>query len=100
VNFVAWLLGLPRSRSLAARSWLRIGAPIALEDARPGFDIVVLQRGTGRQPGPDILAAPGHVGFFAALEGDFVRLLGGNQSDAVTVQRFPRAHVLGVRRLA
>lgn len=99
VNFVAWLLDLPRSKSLAARSWLRIGAPVAIADARVGFDVVVLQRGNAPQPGADMLDAPGHVGFFAGLDGDTVRVLGGNQGDAVTEARFPVARVLGVRRL-
>ncbi len=98
-NAVAWLLGLPRSNSVAARSWLRVGEPVALEEALRGFDVVVLQRGGGRQPGPEVLAAPGHVGFFTRLEGDLVYLLGGNQGNRVTVAPFPVERVLGVRRL-
>jgi uncharacterized protein (TIGR02594 family) len=101
-NYVAWLLRLPRSKSLAARSWLKVGTPIALTDARPGFDVVVLSRGEGEQPGPDVTAAPGHVGFFAGLEGErrsTVLVLGGNQGDEVSVSPFPVARVLGVRRL-
>jgi hypothetical protein len=57
-------------------------------------------RGTGKQPGPDVTAAPGHVGLFAGLEGTHVLVLGGNQSNGVSVARFPVARVLGVRRLA
>jgi len=100
VNYIAWLMRLPRSKSLAARSWLVVGRSVALADAEPGYDIVVLQRGSGRQPGPDVLQAPGHVGFFAGLEGDRVLVLGGNQGDAVSVARFPAGTVLGVRRLS
>ena len=110
VNYVCWLLRLPRSKSLAARSWLTVGIPIALESARPGFDVVILKRGEGEQPGPEVLAAPGHVGFFAGLEnvqrrtiGDpdtrRVLLLGGNQGDSVSVSPFSVSRVLGVRRL-
>jgi uncharacterized protein (TIGR02594 family) len=97
---VCWLLDLPRprSRSLAARSWLTVGRPVPLDEARPGFDVVVLRRGHN-SPGPEVLEAPGHVGFFAGDLGDDVLVLGGNQSDAVSVARFPSAHVLGVRRL-
>lgn len=101
VNYIAWLLRLPRSKSLAARSWLTVGTPIDARDASPGFDVVILKRGT--DDGPDVLDAPGHVGFFAGLEGErgeWVQLLAGNQGDAVTVQRFPFARVIGVRRLA
>lgn len=99
-NYVAWLLRLPRSKSLAARSWLTVGTPIGLLDAKPGFDVVILQRGDGVQPSADVLAAPGHVGWFAGLEGDQVLVLGGNQGDAVSIARFPKTRVLGVRRLA
>lgn len=101
-NYVAWLLRLPRSKSLAARSWLKVGTPIALLDARPGFDVVVLSRGGGEQPGADVIDAPGHVGFFAGLEGErrsTVLVLGGNQGDEVNVAPYSVARILGVRRL-
>ena len=100
VSFVAWILDLPRSRSLSARSWLLIGEPVALEDAAPGFDVVILKRGKGPQPGAEVLKAPGHVGFLAGWEGLDVLVLGGNQGNAVTVQRWPRSSVIGIRRLA
>lgn len=99
VNFVAWLLDLPRSKSLAARSWLLVGTPVAIEEAAPGFDVVVLKRGAN-QPGPEALNAPGHVGFLAGEAGMDVLVLGGNQGNAVSVARFPRAQILGIRRLA
>jgi len=100
LNALAWMLRLPRSKSAAARSWLTVGVPIALADARPGFDVVIFKRGSGPQPGADVIAAPGHVAMFAALEGDRVLVCGGNQGDAVSVASFPVADVLGVRRLA
>ena len=100
LNGICWLLRLPRSKSAAARSWLAVGRPIALEEARPGFDVVVLWRGTAPQPGAHVLNAPGHVGLFARLEGNDVLILAGNQGDAVSVARFPKVRVLGVRRLA
>lgn len=100
VNYVAWLLRLPRSKNLLARSWLGVGQAIPIDDAIVGFDVVVLKRGGGSQPGPSDLTASGHVGFFAGLEGDRVAVLGGNQSDSVSVATFPISRVLGVRRLA
>lgn len=100
VNFVAWLLGLPRSKGLAARSWLRVGEQVALRDAQVGFDVVVLKRGPDPQPGPEVLDAQGHVGFYAGRDGDHVLVLGGNQGNAVSIERFPASRVLGVRRLA
>lgn len=99
VNGMCWLLRLPRSKSAAARSWLTVGRAIPLDTARTGYDVVVLQRGTGAQPGADVLQAPGHVGFFAGSDASSVFVLGGNQSNAVTVAAFPKAQVLGVRRL-
>jgi len=97
---IAWELRLPRSKSAAARSWLNVGLPIPLSDARAGFDVVILQRGAGPQPGPEVLQAPGHVGLFAGLEAGRVLLLGGNQGDQVSIAGFPVDRVLGVRRLA
>jgi uncharacterized protein (TIGR02594 family) len=104
VNYVAWLLRLPRSKSLAARSWLAVGRVIDLHEAIVGFDVVILNRGASPQPGPEVLDAPGHVGFFAGWRpGDdgtsVVMILGGNQSDAVSIGSFSATRVLGVRRL-
>jgi uncharacterized protein (TIGR02594 family) len=100
LNSICWLLRLPRSKSAAARSWLLVGQAIDIESATPGVDVVVLKRGTGTQPGADVIRAPGHVGLFAGLEDSHVLVLGGNQSNGVSVARFPVARVLGVRRLA
>jgi len=99
VNYIAHLLRLPRSKNLAARSWLQVGTPVSLVQAEAGFDVVVLKRGGGNQPGPKVIAAPGHVGFFAGLESPRVLVLGGNQGDAVSVAGFQTTDVLGVRRI-
>lgn len=95
-------LRLPRSKSAAARSWLEVGLPIRLEEAEPGFDVVVIKRGPEPQPGPEVTkGAPGHVGLFAGYDSvrKLVTLLGGNQSDAFCLADFPAYQVLGVRRL-
>lgn len=100
VNGIAWELRLPRSNSAAARSWLLVGTPVPLEEAAVGYDVVILKRGTGKQPGPEVTSgASGHVGFFAGMEGDHVLLLGGNQNNAVSIARYPVSSVLGIRRL-
>jgi len=97
----AWTLKLPRSRSAAARSWMTIGASVPLRSAQVGFDVVVLKRGKAPQPGPEVLAAPGHVGLFAGWDGpDKIKVLGGNQSDGISVASFAVADVLAIRRLA
>lgn len=91
-NGVAWLLNLPRSKSAAARSWLAVGREIKdIRDAHPGFDVVVFSR----EGSP----TAGHVAFFVGLENGYVRVLGGNQADAVTYALFHQSQVLGVRRL-
>jgi uncharacterized protein (TIGR02594 family) len=86
--FVNWCVAQARHRgsgSAMARSWLSWG-----RDAGafvPGC-IVVLSRGTPPQ---------GHVGFYVGMDGHNVRLLGGNQHDAVGYASFPAATVLGRR---
>jgi len=50
--------------------------------------IVVLQRGSPPN---------GHVGFFVGAENGRVRLLGGNQSDRVSIASFDGADVIGMR---
>jgi uncharacterized protein (TIGR02594 family) len=96
-NFICFLLGLPRSRSLAARSWLKVGTPVNLSEATPGFDIVILNR-AGGSPDPKV-DGPGHVGFFAGLDGSKVAVLAGNQSNEVNIQMFDATRILGIRRI-
>lgn len=93
VNYIAWLLRLPRSKSLMARSWLKVGRSIQIMDATPGFDIVILKQD------PDD-GVHGHVGFYAGREADArIDILGGNQADEVNVSSYPLSRVIGVRRL-
>lgn len=98
-NFVAFLCGLDRSTSLMARSWLRVGEPSGDWAVETGYVVAVLQRGGGIQPGPDVLDAPGHVGFVESIDERGVNLWGGNQGNAVSRQRYPHNRVLGYRRL-
>lgn len=78
--------GHASTRSLMARSYLRWGTA-----AEPGAfgAIAVLSR--GRNP------AHGHVGFLVGDGRDRIWLLGGNQSNGVTVQRFSRSRLLALR---
>jgi len=97
VNRLAWLLRLPRSKSAAARSWLTVGTPVIdLHDARAAYDIVVLQRGTSE--------TQGHVGVFMGImpmasSVPLIQVIGGNQSNGVTVEHYPVTRLLGIRRL-
>ena len=105
LNYCAWLLDLPRSKSLRARSWLQRG--IAVDVPKRGFDVVILSRGTSwhTQPGPEVIDAPGHVGLFSSFGygrnglDEQVWLLGGNQGDSVSIASFDRRRILGIRRL-
>ena len=85
-------LGLPMSGSAMARSWLEVGKPVPLNQAKQGFDAVVLWRGDPKGP-------QGHVGLFSRLDFTTVHILGGNQANQVNVTPFPIVRVLGVRRL-
>jgi len=99
VNYICWLLRLPRSKMLSARSWLSLGQAVDLPNAEVGFDVVILKRGKNGQPGPEVLKAPGHVGFYAGLGEGTILILGGNQGDRVNVSSFARESILGIRRI-
>jgi uncharacterized protein (TIGR02594 family) len=102
VHAIVFMLGLSRHKGLNARGWLLIGTPITLDQAQTDCDVVILKRGKGTQPGPEVIQAQGHVGFFAGLSTDGLRvkLLAGNQSNAVNIAEFPIIDILGIRRLA
>jgi uncharacterized protein (TIGR02594 family) len=102
VNTVHEMCGLPRSKSAAARSWLAVGTPIELADWKIG-DVVIITRGDGPQPGPEVISAQGHVGFLADVDETVkkeIAILGGNQGNRISVARFPVNRLLGVRRCA
>lgn len=86
--FTNWCLAQARitgTKSALARSFLAWGVSV---HSRYGV-VVVLKRGT--QP------LQGHVGFLVDEDGDACWLLGGNQSNRVNIQPYPRDHILGYR---
>lgn len=98
--FTGWCLDeaeVKGTRSAAARSYLRWGVGVSPVHIPVGA-VVVLKRGGGDQPGPEVLEAPGHVGFFwcHSTPGHLV-LLGGNQANEVGLATFPVHRILGVR---
>lgn len=100
VNYVCFLGGLERTYSLRARSWLKVGEVISLHQAVPEEeDIVILKRGGTNEPGPDVIEAPGHVGFYVGILGGRIMVLGGNQNDEVNISSYSQDRLLGVRRL-
>jgi uncharacterized protein (TIGR02594 family) len=90
-NAVLHSAGYSGTNSAAARSFLTYGTPV---DQPQEGDIVVLSRGAD--------PAKGHVGFYAGPGSTpgTIKILGGNQGNAVSVAEFPTANVLGYRRLS
>jgi len=81
---------VPSTRKLNARSYLVWGEKVAsVEQAQEG-DVVVFTRGARSDLG--------HVAFFLRAAGTQVEVLGGNQSDGVTIARYPKSRVIGIRR--
>ncbi|MCB1815721.1 MAG: TIGR02594 family protein, partial [Candidatus Competibacteraceae bacterium] len=85
VNFCVEKSGISGTDSAAARSWMEWGR--ATRSLVPGC-IVVLKRGEPPK---------GHVGFFIGKEGNRIRLLGGNQNDAVNIASFDADRVIAKR---
>nr|MCU0953225.1 TIGR02594 family protein [Hyphomicrobium sp.] len=72
--------------SLRARSYLNWG--VTIDGAKLGA-IAILSRGGN--------SALGHVGFVVGATDDALILLGGNQSNSVSVQSFKKTRLLGLR---
>lgn len=81
----------PKSQRLLARSYLDFGSKVATPERG---DIVVFERGNS--------SWQGHVAFFlrfVTIDGvRYVEVIGGNQSNAVTIARYSASKVLGYRR--
>lgn len=78
-------IGLP-ANPLGARNWREFGQPCA-----PQFGaIMVFWRGSPR-------GWKGHVGFYHGEDSTHYHILGGNQSNAVTVTRVAKRRLLGAR---
>lgn len=79
--------GMPNTGSLAARSYLKYGVPVT--EPEPG-DIAVFSRGNSTWEG--------HVAFYIGETDTAVKVLGGNQSNKVSVASYPKSKLLGYRR--
>lgn len=78
-----WADHVPKT-PLWARSWNEFGQ----KADKPSFgDILVFTRDGG-----------GHVGFYVGEDASYYHVLGGNQSDAVTITRIAKSRLLGARR--
>jgi uncharacterized protein (TIGR02594 family) len=78
--------GYAGTGSLAARSFLTWGEKLA--KPRPGC-VAVFKRGNS--------SWEGHVAFFIREVGDRVEILGGNQSNSVSITTMPKSALLGYR---
>ncbi len=85
VNFCITESGLVGTNSALARSWVNWG--VESPSFVPGC-IVVLKRGDPPK---------GHVGFYVGMDGDHVRLLSGNHSNAVNIASYKLDRVIAKR---
>tara|TARA_R110000744_G_scaffold2592_5_gene10323 strand:+ start:8992 stop:9501 length:510 start_codon:yes stop_codon:yes gene_type:complete len=84
-------VGLISTKALNARSYLDWGEEVDPQYAQAG-DVVVFSRG-------DPKGWQGHVAFFVSQDATNISVLGGNQSNMVSVARYPKSRLLGVRRI-
>lgn len=87
VNAALGATGEQGTGQLTARSFLNWGRSV---DVPQRGDIVVLERGD--EPWM------GHVGFYVREDKNYVYVLGGNQGNQVSIQRYNKNRLLGVRR--
>lgn len=84
-SFVNWCLanaGYPITESAAARSWTNYGASTTPHEGC----IVVLTRTGG-----------GHVGFYVRETSKYVYILGGNQSNKVSIAGYDKGRIIAYR---
>jgi uncharacterized protein (TIGR02594 family) len=95
-SFVNWCLreaGIEGTSSAQARSFLRWGLTIPLESIQAG-DVVVFARGNNEQQG--------HVAFFVEWANEkkgFFTIIGGNQTNRVSMISVSTKTLLSVRRM-
>lgn len=90
--FMNWCVeqaGLNGTNSAWARSWANWRSGVDPKDAKPGHIAVFRRTGLG--------VDGGHVGIFLGFAegGEQVMVLGGNQSNAVRISRFPVEGMMG-----
>ncbi len=91
MNWVAITSNHHHSGKLNARSWLKVGHEIYLENAQIG-DVVIFWRESRN-------SWKGHVGIFVRQTDNYIYVIGGNQSNRVKISGYGKYRVLGVRRL-
>lgn len=86
-----WELDYPTTMTLTARSWLEYGEIVEADNVCLG-DIVILWRKSRH-------SWQGHVGFYIRGDETHIWILGGNQSNSVNIQKYPKHRWLGYRRI-
>lgn len=75
------------SNPYLARNWLKFGVPLG----RPALGaVIVFWRGSKG-------GSSGHVGLYVGEDAEAYHVLGGNQSNAITIARLDKGRVLGFR---
>lgn len=80
--------GIRSTRSLMARSYQDFGQPVPLNAPRYGAIAVFSRTSDPRF---------GHVGFVTGWTREHLEILGGNQSNAVNISRYPRSRLVALR---
>ncbi len=89
MNWCAMEAGVERTNKANARSWLEVGTPTNTLELG---NVVVFKRGDN--------PVQGHVALFIAANGlDYIYVLGGNQSDMVSINSYRVADIIGIRKL-
>ena len=91
MNWVCHLSGYERSGKATARSWMKVGIEVKLEDAIPG-DVVIFWRGSPND-------WRGHVGIFINDTNGQIQTLGGNQENSVVILGYSKKRLLKIVRL-
>jgi uncharacterized protein (TIGR02594 family) len=89
-NYCADIACFPGAHSAAARSWLDYG--VVLDKPILGC-FVIFERKDASNPNAAHIAICEHPD----ISNGIIRVIGGNQSDSVSVARYPVAKVLGYR---
>jgi uncharacterized protein (TIGR02594 family) len=88
-SFVNWCMvqaGIRGTNNALARSWLAWGEPL---DTQKRGAVVVFRREGG--------LTRGHVGFYWGPSKDRILVLGGNQSNQVSIKGYKKEDLLGLR---
>lgn len=95
INWLAWKLGIERSHALDARSWLKVGENISLDEAKLG-DVVIFWR-------ESITSWKGHVGLYCNHDLYDIYTAGGNQNNQANILPYlidgPNHGFMACRRL-